>query len=204
MKLVKPVNRIFSFDPIPLFYQVEEEDTKEEEPQQFSVALVRDLSFPDNSILQPEQKFTKVWLVKNTGKPWDDQVSLRWISGDFRSDDSCPVPPVGYKKEAKLSVELAAPKTPGKYVGYWSLFRGSEEFGARIWCQIVVPTPHQTESAVKEQLGEVKQEKLLGEIYVQKIKELNEMGFSDFTLNMEALQNCDGDVVRAIEYLMKK
>ncbi len=112
-----------------------------------NLALVRDVTYPSGSIVQPSTTFIKTWQVSNTGTcDWLYLYELVFVSGDRMGGNSRRlsdrVPP---KEWRQLSVELDAPKEPGTYIGYWRLSDGAGHmFGATLTVSIVVKAPTKT------------------------------------------------------------
>jgi len=98
------------------------------------VAYLADVTIPDNTHLDPGQKFTKTWRLQNDGTcTWDSDFTIYFYSGEKMSGPSSqkmvsiPVPP---GKTIEVSVDLTAPKEPGKYKGYWAFKNaGGHHFG---------------------------------------------------------------------------
>jgi hypothetical protein len=88
-----------------------------------NAAYIEDLTIPDNTHLDPGQKFTKTWLVQNTGTcPWSTSYKLVHVDGLAMSGAETFVPlqvPVG--QQAQLSVDMKAPTSSGQYYGRWRL-----------------------------------------------------------------------------------
>jgi len=114
-------------------------------------ALVKDISVPDGTDLEPGQSFTKTWRVRNIGRcAWDEGYSLVFSDGDHMDGpDSVELEkPVAVDSTVDISVRLKAPSDRGHYQGYWRL-RGNS--GARfgigptadgaIWVDIEVVRP---------------------------------------------------------------
>ena len=86
-------------------------------------AYIADVTVPDNTHLDPGQKFTKTWLVQNTGTcPWSTTYKLVHVDGLAMDGAEAFVPlqvPVG--QQAQLSVDMKAPTSAGDYYGRWRL-----------------------------------------------------------------------------------
>ena len=86
--------------------------------------FVRDVSYPDGSVVSRGENFTKTWRLKNSGTcAWTTSYRLVFVSGeDMNGPVSIPlafnVPP---GNTIDLSVNLEAPSNDGKYRGYWKL-----------------------------------------------------------------------------------
>ncbi len=85
--------------------------------------FVADLTIPDNTHLNPGEKFTKAWLVQNNGTcPWSTTYKLTHLDGLAMSGSDITIPlavPVG--QQAQLAIDMEAPTSPGDYYGRWQL-----------------------------------------------------------------------------------
>ena len=96
--------------------------------------FIRDVTIPDNTLLQPREKFTKIWAIRNVGTcTWDrDEYSLVILWGqNFGTNRYAPlhfdVPP---GTTADLAIDMEAPIVPGCYVSNWMLQDGNgDRFG---------------------------------------------------------------------------
>jgi hypothetical protein len=101
--------------------------------------FVRDVSYPDSSIVRSGQTFEKTWMVRNDGDVAWDGASLSFASGDEMQPFFAGVPSsVLPGHEVPLSVTLTAPTQEGRYVAYFRLKQGEQCFGQRFWCDIRV------------------------------------------------------------------
>ena len=86
-------------------------------------AYVADVSIPDNTKLDPGQKFTKTWLIQNTGTcAWTTAYKLSFLDGTKMNGSDAFVPqgvPVGNQTE--ISVPMNAPTSSGQYYGRWQM-----------------------------------------------------------------------------------
>jgi ABC-type amino acid transport substrate-binding protein len=114
-----------------------------------SMKWVADLTYDDHGmtappVLQPGQKFTKSWRVRNSGTcPWQPAFYLDFVSGTRMGGQPVAVgKTVAVGATADLSVKLTAPTAPGVYQGIWQM-RDNQgaAFGERIWVGIQVPAP---------------------------------------------------------------
>lgn len=83
--------------------------------------FVADVTIPDYTLMQPGQKFTKTWRVRNSG-------TTTWGAGyvlDFFRDNqmggpaSIPLPRLAPGQMGVVSLELTAPSTPGEHQTTW-------------------------------------------------------------------------------------
>ncbi len=84
-----------------------------------------DITYPDNSLVQPGAEFIKTWRLKNTGTcTWDGRYAIVFDRGDaLGGPPSAPltsgsVPP---GQTVDVSLTLKAPTDPGTYQGFWKL-----------------------------------------------------------------------------------
>jgi hypothetical protein len=86
-------------------------------------AYIADVSIPDNTKLDPGQKFTKTWLIQNTGScAWTTGYKLSFLDGTKMNGSDAFVPlgvPVG--NQAEISVPMNAPTSSGQYYGRWQM-----------------------------------------------------------------------------------
>jgi hypothetical protein len=105
------------------------------------------LTYSSGSTVLPGTTFVKTWQVSNSGTcDWLYLYELVFVSGDRMGGNNRrlgdKVPP---KEWRQLSVELDAPKDPGKYTGTWRLSDGAgHTFGANLTVSIVVKAPTKT------------------------------------------------------------
>ncbi|MEW6402954.1 MAG: NBR1-Ig-like domain-containing protein [Chloroflexota bacterium] len=109
-----------------------------------SAVLLEDVTIPDNTRVNPSQKFTKTWRFLNNGTcPWLD-YTLKFAAGDqMGAPLSAPIPFTNAKDEVEISVELTAPATDGSYTAYFALNNPNGKdvpIGAEktFWVKIVV------------------------------------------------------------------
>jgi hypothetical protein len=83
-----------------------------------------DASYPPGSVVSPGERFTKSWLVKNTGTcEWTREFDLVMSGGEaFGTNQRADIKNVVYPGDTvELWVEMIAPQTPGTYYSYWML-----------------------------------------------------------------------------------
>lgn len=99
---------------------------KTPDPTCFDAEFVADISILDGTVLKPDEKFTKIWRIQNTGLcAWDEGFGLTFFAGDSLHGDPIyfsvrdqPVAPGGI---VDLGIQMRAPSTPGDYVGHWTM-----------------------------------------------------------------------------------
>ncbi len=86
--------------------------------------FIRDLSIPDGSYMKPNERFTKIWQVRNTGScTWNPGYYLALFKGTQMGEDRVnvdrSVPPGGV---IDLSIKLTAPPSVGNYRGHFTMY----------------------------------------------------------------------------------
>jgi hypothetical protein len=110
--------------------------------------FVQDVTFPDNTVVQPGKTFEKVWRLRNNGTcTWTTAYKLVFHSGHtMGAPASVPIAvDVAPGKTVDLKVSMVAPATDGTYRGNWmlsntagALFGIGENGDKPFWVQIVV------------------------------------------------------------------
>jgi hypothetical protein len=88
------------------------------------VEFVKDVTVPDGTVLAPDEKFTKTWRLRNRGTcAWTTDTKLVFASGSQMNGPVVVALPgyVATGQTVDVSVDLTAPGTPGRYVGYWMM-----------------------------------------------------------------------------------
>ncbi|KAB7504717.1 Next to BRCA1 protein 1 [Armadillidium nasatum] len=108
--------------------------------KEFDAMFIKDENLVDGSLVEPEQKFTKRWTVKNSGfKTWDKETYLICKSSDMKpSRESIPCPPLSPGEEGTISADFTAPPCPGTFTSQWRFMHGEDLFGDHLWCQLEV------------------------------------------------------------------
>ena len=67
-------------------------------------------------------------------------MQLKYLWGDIKvlSSDPMDIPPLSAGEEGPLCVDFEAPSSPGQYQSHWRLTQKGEQFGHRVWCNIIV------------------------------------------------------------------
>lgn len=95
-----------------------------------SAGIPLDVTIPDNTRLEPNEPFSKIWRLINAGScTWSSDYTLVWFSGDdFGAMLVQPVVKVIPPGESvEFAVDMIAPDVPGLYVGYWMVMSDSGE-----------------------------------------------------------------------------
>ncbi|XP_054751943.2 next to BRCA1 gene 1 protein-like [Lytechinus pictus] len=107
----------------------------------FDAAFVSDGNLPDETHLQPMTKFVKSWIMINNGSvQWNSDTKLRYLWGNIKvlSPDPMIIPLLLPGEEGPICVDFEAPAKPGHYQSHWRLTQKGEQFGHRVWCNIIV------------------------------------------------------------------
>ena len=113
--------------------------------------FVQDVTYPDGSVLQPGETFTKVWRIKNRGTcTWTPDYALVFSSGDQMGGTTAVRLP-GYiapGQSVDVSVTFTAPTNAGSYRGYWimrnssgTLFGSGDKANVPVYVDIRVKKP---------------------------------------------------------------
>jgi len=103
--------------------------------------LVRDVTIPDGTTLDPSQTFNKTWLIRNTGTcPWVNGYYFDHVAGPALGGTRLNLNPVGVGAEINVTVPMVAPSTGGTYRSDWRLFDAAgRAFGPTFRVEIMVP-----------------------------------------------------------------
>lgn len=107
----------------------------------FDASYVRDLTFPDGSVVDAGADFDKGWQLINDGcADWPEGTNLIFMRGDQMGDTGAvPVSATEAGRTVDVYVGLTAPGEDGSYRGYWQLHSpGGLGFGPQIYVDIVV------------------------------------------------------------------
>lgn len=95
-----------------------------------SAGIPLDVTIPDDSRLEPGQKFSKVWRLVNNGSCiWTADYAVVYFSGDALGANLVQpiisaVPP---GETVEFAVDMVAPDEPGLYASFWMLQSNSGE-----------------------------------------------------------------------------
>ena len=90
--------------------------------------FVKDVTIPDDTVLNPGATFTKTWRLKNVGScTWTNDFDLSFVSGKvMNAPAAVDLPTTVYPGDTiDLSVQMVAPTSSGTYTGYWDLRTGN-------------------------------------------------------------------------------
>lgn len=107
----------------------------------FSCHFEGDKQIPDGTIVKPGSKFTKIWLVKNSGdKKWPPGTVLEWVLGDkMEMKTQIRVQEANPGEVVEIPLDITAPMKPGKYTSHFRFnLPNGKAFGHRVWVDIEV------------------------------------------------------------------
>ena len=113
---------------------------------------IDDVTIPDGTLLAPNAPFPKAWRVRNDGTcSWDAGYQLVFAEGSQMGGPAAVnIPAAAPGQTIDISVNLAAPGTPGDYTGRWRLRAGNGAiFGGYTVVIRVVGTPTPTVTPTK-------------------------------------------------------
>jgi len=119
---------------------------KKEKVRKPVARFVKDVTFSENSEVEPGATFIKTWRFRNEGDiAWPPGILVKYIgkggSDQMGAPETVPVPGIVQPNETvDVSVQLTAPTESGRYTGYWRLYDPTIEkkFGPRFWVQVTV------------------------------------------------------------------
>ena len=146
-------------EPGPMVKEEEEEEPTPVPATLLNAHFVSD-STRDGTAVQPSQRFTQIWTLKNVGPyPWPAGCSVRYVGGDnmLNVDNTRPASvtdiarasesnvvgrEVQVGEEIAFKVDLKAPEREGKAISYWRLKAADgTPFGHRLWCDVDITKP---------------------------------------------------------------
>jgi hypothetical protein len=106
-----------------------------------NLVFIKDVTIPDNTIVAPNGKLDKQWLVQNSGNcNWDARYRVRLISGDaLGASTEQALYPARAGTQANLRILFQAPQEAGVYVSEWQAFDANGiQFGDSFFMKIIV------------------------------------------------------------------
>lgn len=109
-----------------------------------ALSFISDLTIPDGSIVQAEERLDKRWRVENSGDcNWMSDYRLKLVSGPaMGAPEEQALYPARSGMQADLRMVFRAPEEAGLYRSAWQAYnpRG-EAFGDPFFIEVVVQTP---------------------------------------------------------------
>lgn len=113
-----------------------------------AAVFITDVTYPDNTVVNANQTFTKIWRLKNVGTcTWTSSYLVSFESNagmgksaGYSQSLGATVPP---NQTVDISVDLTAPAANGVYTGNWALHDADNKTfpGSSFIVMIVVSTP---------------------------------------------------------------
>jgi len=170
--------------------------------------FVSDVTIPDGTSMEPNQKFVKTWRIRNEGQyNWPCGSQLAWVGGDLLgASEFIDVPEIATGEEFDVSVDMISPTRPGRYVGYWRMLHDGQRFGQRLWVDIIVCTSEpKIEPVVPSEIPEVTTP--LVDATSPEMEEicrrLADMGFTDRSKNIQLLKEHSNSLVEVLTVLLQ-
>jgi hypothetical protein len=93
-------------------------------PTCYNSQFVEDVTIPDGTVMQPGQKFRKIWRIQNTGTcAWDQGFGFTiWAGPSMGANPiyfSVRDQPIGAGGIVDFGLDMRAPYQPGEYVAHW-------------------------------------------------------------------------------------
>lgn len=131
--------------PTPIFFATQTFsapfDTSTPEPCANDLTFISDISYPDNTVVFPNQTIDKQWLVQNTGTcNWDSTYRLLLVGGEAQgAQTESPLFPARAGAQAALRVIFTARIIAGQYQSAWQAYApDGSAFGDTIYVIIIV------------------------------------------------------------------
>lgn len=147
--------------------------------EELKALFVRD-TVADGTTLPSNHVFEQTWFLHNNGnQAWPAGCSVKFVGGD----NMCAVDPehpasvhelvsaaestvcyteVAPGQEAAFTVLMRTPSRPGQVISYWRLTSPNGiKFGHRLWCDVKVSKPEQSEDKPKAEVKQEEQSKMV-------------------------------------------
>ncbi|XP_064120507.1 uncharacterized protein LOC135225174 isoform X5 [Macrobrachium nipponense] len=133
----------------------------------YDALYLRDITYPDGSVVHPGKEFVKTWRVVNNGvMPWNEKTTLcKWSQVRFRGSPAgwklkpsmkrVVCPPLEPGQEGDISITFTAPSEPGWYATHWRFCQRGRVFGNQMWCAIRVEEEPSGSGAPESQLEKI-------------------------------------------------
>ncbi|XP_068229862.1 uncharacterized protein [Palaemon carinicauda] len=133
----------------------------------YDALYLRDMTYPDGSVVPPGKDFVKTWRVVNNGvMTWNEKTTLcKWTQVRFRGSPAgwklkpsmkrVVCPPLDPGQEGDISIAFTAPSEPGWYATHWRFCQRGRVFGNQMWCAIRVEEEPIVSAEPEPQLDQV-------------------------------------------------
>jgi hypothetical protein len=106
-----------------------------------NLSFIKDVTIPDNTIVDRGSLLDKQWLVQNSGEcNWDVRYRLQLVSGDILgASPEQALFPARAGTQANLRILFTSPENTGVYFSEWRAFDGNGlPFGESFFIKIIV------------------------------------------------------------------
>lgn len=106
-----------------------------------------DVTIPAGTPMKPGDKFTKTWLLKNTGTcTWNTNFRIAFVGGDSMGADTTRIfQKIDPAYNLEISLQMTAPDAKGTVSGYWQMMsEDGKLFGPVIAVTIALPGSNPT------------------------------------------------------------
>ena len=106
-----------------------------------NLSWLADVTYPDDTTVQPGQSIDKQWSVQNSGTcDWDARYTLRNINGEtLGAPAEIPLYPARAGAQVILRIVFLAPSAAGTYRSEWQAINpDGEAFGDSVYIQLIV------------------------------------------------------------------
>lgn len=103
--------------------------------------FVSDVTIPDETVIAPDDSFTKTWRIRNAGTcSWTSSYAVVFVNGNDMDGPTVQSLSgnVNPGQTVDLSVDLTAPAKEGDYTGNWGLRNASGVTFGHFWVKISV------------------------------------------------------------------
>jgi hypothetical protein len=109
-----------------------------------NLVFLEDITIPDGTQVNPQQKLDKRWLVENNGTcNWDRQFNLRLIAGtEMGAGTEMALYPARSGRQVEIQIQFTAPQEQGTYRSAWQATDPQGNFfGDPVFIEIIVNNP---------------------------------------------------------------
>ncbi|MDK1029383.1 MAG: NBR1-Ig-like domain-containing protein [Anaerolineae bacterium] len=110
-------------------------------PCTYRLEYVEDITIPDGTVVSPNARVDKQWLVLNNGScNWDSRYRLKLVGGvDMGAPIEQALFPARSGTQATIHIIFTAPSVPGTYTSAWQAFNPEgAAFGEAVFMEIIV------------------------------------------------------------------
>lgn len=108
------------------------------------LVFLNDLTYPDNTPVEPGETIIKQWEVQNTGTcDWGEDYRLRLVAGpSMGADEEQALFPALSGSTAVIEIQFTASDTAGQVISAWQAYdQNGQPFGEWIYIIVDIITP---------------------------------------------------------------